>query len=144
MFCCEGICKIIFFNHKGAVALGHPWGQNFLKSFFSMRAFHSWYTCGLSWHWVSAMSVHYFWHRLRPHVYQWLDFFWSSCVMSSWSKTTCKSFVPKGDLMQQPLFNAFLIFSQLCTSEAFKDGQSNLGKDLSQLTGCFQNKVIRK
>ena len=41
---------------------------------------------------------------LRPHVYQGLEFFRSLCVMSSWSKTTSKSFVTKGDLMQQPLW----------------------------------------
>ena len=40
---------------------------------------------------------------LRSHVYQWLEFFFSSCVMSSWSKTTSNSFVTKGELMQQPL-----------------------------------------
>ena len=43
--------------------------------------------------------------RLGSHVYQGLEFFSSLCVMSSWSITTSKSFVTKGDLMQQPLFN---------------------------------------
>ena len=38
---------------------------------------------------------------LRFHVYQWLEFFCSSCVMSSWNKTTSKYFVTKGELMQQ-------------------------------------------
>ena len=41
---------------------------------------------------------------LRSQVYQWLDFFCSSCVMSSWRKTTSKSFATRGDLMQQPLW----------------------------------------
>ena len=34
-----------------------------------------------------------------------LDYMYTNgCVMSSWSKTTSKSFVTKGDLMQQPLW----------------------------------------
>ena len=41
----------------------------------------------------------------RPHVYQGLELFRDLCVMSSWSRTTSKSFVTKCDcdLMQQPL-----------------------------------------
>ena len=35
------------------------------------------------------------WYRLRSDVYQGLDFFRSLCVLSSWNKTTCKSFVAK-------------------------------------------------
>ena len=50
------------------------------------------------------------WCGLRSHVNQGLEFFCSSCVMSSWSKTTSKSFVTKGDLMQQPLFQRFTHF----------------------------------
>ena len=42
---------------------------------------------------------------LRTHVYQGLEFVCSSYVMSSWSKTTSKSFVTKGHLMQQPLLD---------------------------------------
>ena len=42
-------------------------------------------------------------------------FFCSSCVMSSWSKTTSKSFVTKGDLMQHPLWDKQTYFG------AFKD-----------------------
>ena len=37
------------------------------------------------------------------HTKGWI-FFRSRCVMSSWSKTTFKSFVTKDDLMQQPLW----------------------------------------
>ena len=36
------------------------------------------------------------------YIKGWI-FFCSCCVMSSWSKTTSKSYVTKGDLMQQPL-----------------------------------------
>ena len=44
------------------------------------------------------------WCRLRSHVYQGLEFFRSLCVTSSSRKTTSKSFVTKGEVMQQPLW----------------------------------------
>ena len=36
----------------------------------------------------------------RDHMYTKVWIFLSSCVMSSWNKTTCKSFVTKSEIMQ--------------------------------------------
>ena len=49
-------------------------------------------------------------HSAMLHVYQGLDFFWSSCVMSSRNKTMYKSFVTKGDIMQQSLLSRKKMF----------------------------------
>ena len=44
------------------------------------------------------------WCRLRLHVYQGLNFFRSSCVLSSWNNTTCKSFVAKVTYCNSPFW----------------------------------------
>ena len=86
---------------------------------------------------------------LRSHVYQGLEFFCSSCVLSSWNKTMCKSFVARGDIMQQPLFVVFFSsdLSPNCTHKLTKtitgaNNQRFTKRDISTFFGTFNTIII--